>query len=703
MLKFLKRRHLKPILSYFQLKKFKISVAIFFLGLILFPSVSAAAGAVAINTLPTQEIIDRSTNSIPTLIDLTTDKSNLTFDKPLITNQSLAVDDTDETFAGEDQCLYTGGGWLISLFHDFLDTVVKGFLFLIISLFKWILKIIVSIFVWFLSPQNFGGYVNHPIVRTLWELMIPFANLIIILALIFTAICTILGIKKYNLYSNLWKVLLVALLVNFTLVICGMFVDISNFLTVYFLTGMTANGKIQIGNLYDTVITKIACSFQDVPGVRTKALFSLVAGFTALAICVIFISQMVGIIAHTVIRVVTLWFTLLLSPVAFATLALPGLEKGWETWLQYFIQALISLPVIAFCMYLTIFMLTIATQSIAELQASGAGSTTFSQVVGWAVLMIGISQVTLTVAGALNIGTVKQGYNKAKTFVTGAVTGAAVMGGRQVMKQVKSSEVYHKIGGSLTKVPIAPIRDLGISMSGERGKRISEEQAKFEKLDTKTLKSVEKSRLNEVQRIALTNILAEKGKLGKESVAFINTHRDATGLNIKAIADALPHQFRVRGGKLADTQPGEEFEALAHVSDFSKVQTNDFLNHFRDKAGNLPPKVAEEMTNVLKPAQLAKLVGNMDKDTLGEFLNLIQQSSTALQNFNKALSVSRPLQEITGWQPTGQSQPQQPSGSPQQPQNPNIVIPPGVITGQKTPPFQQPPTPPQKPPQPPSP
>jgi hypothetical protein len=631
--------------------RLKLGLAIFFLGLTLFPSASSAMGAIAINqTINTESIIPFSENNEFSI--LSTQKAEVTFDKPDLDNKILLSpdDDQEEAFSGEDQCLYTEGNWFLSLITNPLDTIVKAFLFLFISIFKWVLKIIVSIFVWLLSPQNFGGYVNHPIVRTLWTVMIPFANIMIILALIFTAVCTILGIKKYNLYSNLWRVLLVALLVNFTLVICGMFVDISNFLTVYFLTGMTSDGKIQIGALYDSVITKIACSFQNVPSKTTKALYSLVAGISAIAICIIFISQMVGIISHTVIRVVTLWFTLLLSPVAFASLALPGLEKGWETWLQYFTQALISLPVIAFCMYLTIFMLVIATKSIADLQASGAGSTTFAQVLGWAILMIGISQVTLTVAGALNIGAVKQGYNKTKSFVTGALTGAAVVGGKNIMKGVKASETYHKVGGTLAKSPIKAIRNVGTNMLGEKEKLVGEEQSKFEKLDTATLKSLEKSRLNQTDRIALTNTLASRGKLGKESIAFIDTHKDITGLNTKAIANAVPHEFTLQNGKLVNTTPGEEVKNLSEVKDFSLVQIKDFLNHYRDAQGNLDPKAVEEITK-LRPAQLAKFMGALDEDTLAEFLKLINQSDTALENFNKALTVSPALQEITGLHP----------------------------------------------------
>ena len=53
--------------------------------------------------------------------------------------------------------------------------------------------------------------------------------------MIIIAVATMLRIEKWGWKNTLWKLVVVALLVNFSLIIPGMVIDVSNFLSFYFL------------------------------------------------------------------------------------------------------------------------------------------------------------------------------------------------------------------------------------------------------------------------------------------------------------------------------------------------------------------------------------------------------------------------------------------------------------------------------------
>ena len=86
------------------------------------------------------------------------------------------------------------------------------------------------------SPFNLAmTYPNGNIIIELgWTLMRDFTNMLFILGLAYIGLATALDIAGFDTKKAFINLLLIALLINFTPVICGAIVDISNIITNFF-------------------------------------------------------------------------------------------------------------------------------------------------------------------------------------------------------------------------------------------------------------------------------------------------------------------------------------------------------------------------------------------------------------------------------------------------------------------------------------
>lgn len=174
-----------------------------------------------------------------------------------------------------------------------------------------------------------------------WAAGRDIANIFFIFILLYIAIATILQIEGFGTKSLLVRVVLVALLVNFSLVITQVVIDASNVLAVALFENIKGGNSdvsiafmrgLRLESLYDIGKkgTDVAFSFTPAQMLTVMvfgSLFILVASFVFLAAAVLFVT-----------RSVVLIFLMILSPLAFLAWVLPGTsgyaQKWWETLLH---------------------------------------------------------------------------------------------------------------------------------------------------------------------------------------------------------------------------------------------------------------------------------------------------------------------------------------------------------------------------------
>jgi len=105
-----------------------------------------------------------------------------------------------------------GGGALLFI-SDFVSTILSTFFGLIIYLEAQIID-------YLLSSNNFS-FINAPIVKIGWTLTRDLANMLFILILLIIAFATVLRMESYGMKRLLPKLIMVAILINFSLVFAG--------------------------------------------------------------------------------------------------------------------------------------------------------------------------------------------------------------------------------------------------------------------------------------------------------------------------------------------------------------------------------------------------------------------------------------------------------------------------------------------------
>lgn len=232
-----------------------------------------------------------------------------------------------------------------------------------------------AVILW-LSGQIFNGSIHFSLDKAVfdsdlivngWKTTRDFANMFFIFILLYIAIATILQLGGYGIKDLLVKVLIIALLVNFSLLITKVIIDASNVLAWEFYNNMTTEGGTVTTKLFGKGARDISSvfiagfnpqnllstkSFEDWQGIEGEdiaiivlflcgALMNLVAAFVLFAGAIFF-----------VIRIAVLWLIMMLAPLAFLAMALPaakGYAKQW--WDKLFNQSFFA-PAFLFLLYL---------------------------------------------------------------------------------------------------------------------------------------------------------------------------------------------------------------------------------------------------------------------------------------------------------------------------------------------------------------
>ncbi len=199
-----------------------------------------------------------------------------------------------------------------------------------------------AIFSWVASP-NFVRvpYTHFPnvVVDAGWTVVRDFTNLLFILVIVAIGIATALRIREYEVRKTLPRLILIAILINFTPTICGVIIDASNILMNFFFTAGTAGYSSMLnfvqaaGNILANAGRNVLHNWTNFFNgvfffqVLFVIAFNLIASFVLLFFAVLLI-----------LRHVALWILVILAPLAFFAYILPATRRIWHTWWHQFIQ-----------------------------------------------------------------------------------------------------------------------------------------------------------------------------------------------------------------------------------------------------------------------------------------------------------------------------------------------------------------------------
>ena len=320
-----------------------------------------------------------------------------------------------------------------------LGTIAKGILSGVIGAAVVILLLVTqgimelgqTLLAWVTSE----GFINiqftdNPFVNEGWGIIRGLTNIFIVLGLVVIALATILRITSYQMKKTLPLLLIVALLINFTPMLCGLVIDASNIIMNHFL-----KAGLFLTQSYSSAIGSATSALWDQTGSPSGMLAtglvlvgsSLLSGIIFLLFAFLFL-----------FRYIALWMLVILSPLALFCYIFPATKKIWDQWLNQFIQwCFIGIPA-AFTIYLANMM----TQQMLQgnlLEMSSAGKI-LGYIVPVAFLYGGLLMSLQT--GAMGAGLAIKGFQGTKKWA-----------GRGIEKGLKIPEKAEQLGRRVSRIP----------------------------------------------------------------------------------------------------------------------------------------------------------------------------------------------------------------------------------------------------------
>ncbi len=295
-----------------------------------------------------------------------------------------------------------------------------------------------------------------------WSDVRNLANMIIVLGFVVVGIATALRIRAYAAGQLLWKLILIALVVNFSGLFCGLIIDAANLTTSGILSS-------QNGNMGEIVLFKMMPAFKgtNVGGPKASAAITAKAGaltwYTAkwfpwkfAGNCIIFSVVYLGtaftflyLAAVLIARYIILIILFILSPLAFAFWVFPASQKYWSEWWGAFLKW-------AFIGIFGSFVLWLSLSFINAIDTSTLSSTVITCVEVLVILYVGFKMtsknggVAFAAAGAvmgLAVGGAKLamgGVGKVAGYAANR-TGASRVGNWAKTKALRAAEAMRWI------------------------------------------------------------------------------------------------------------------------------------------------------------------------------------------------------------------------------------------------------------------
>lgn len=249
-------------------------------------------------------------------------------------------------------------GWALGgIFGAAINGVAGVISLILIPVLGLIVFLSAQVFDWLLLMTS--AFAGSPVVTSAWTFLRDMANVSFIFILLIIAISMILRIGKYSDTKLIFRLMVAALLINFSRIIALAIVDFSQILTDFFITQATAGG----GGLTNNIMNQLYAGkiLQ-----ASQAVSSGFGGGTA-AVSALTVSQIMNIIVIAgiavffalgafmmLIRLVALVILVIIAPLAFIAYILPDMQKYWKMWWEKLIKYSVFAPAFTFFLYLAL-------------------------------------------------------------------------------------------------------------------------------------------------------------------------------------------------------------------------------------------------------------------------------------------------------------------------------------------------------------
>ncbi|MBU1180442.1 DMT family transporter [Patescibacteria group bacterium] len=255
--------------------------------------------------------------------------------------------------------------------------LVYGYVWVIGQLLIQMIKILVGV-------ASYNNFVTSGAVENGWAIVRDIVNMFFIVVLLVIAFGTIFNVENYKYQKMLPRLLIMAVVINFSRTICGIFIDFGQVIMLTFVNGFQAAAG---GNFVNALKIDALMKWNN-PAIEDKPpdLFKVFAAFLLAAIMVtVALVVITAMVIMLVMRMVVLWFLIILSPLAFMASVWPSgrIKQKYGQWWDMFLDNIMVGPLLAFFLWLSLLVLgsgTVATDEKITPSKTGEGTLVSSNV-----------------------------------------------------------------------------------------------------------------------------------------------------------------------------------------------------------------------------------------------------------------------------------------------------------------------------------
>lgn len=391
------------------------------------------------------------------------------------------VPGSTDTQAGVDRRGQEPANEKCNILDDFLGCIMSfsgkiaaSFLWVFVSFLGWMLGIVGMFFNWIMLVTVFQYSVyfgNSQGLLLAWSILRDLGNIILLFGFIFIGIQTILNIGHFSVGRALPRLIIFAILINFSLFISEAIVDISNVLSSSFFSLVSSVDCSQMANSQECAGKGLAGQVMQASGL--SGVFSIrdlgsiwgasnginmFVYYAGLSVFMIIMMTTIGAAAIMfVIRAITLMILLVVSPLGFAGMAIPQFEEQAGKWWKTLISQSFFAPIYLLFMFIGLKILEGARTTFSPGTASlsdALGQTNVSTGGLFIIfaLAVGFMVAAMTMSKQLGAMGASFAVSVSGKAVGGATVGSAAFVGRHTVgaaannmaNKVRSSEFAQK-------------------------------------------------------------------------------------------------------------------------------------------------------------------------------------------------------------------------------------------------------------------
>lgn len=532
----------------------------------------------------------------------------------------------------------------------------KCVLLAILRFMGWIVSLAATLFAWIVKPQMVADIINQGPIYETWAKVRDILNVAFILALLFSAFCTVFQVEKFNYKKMLLTIILMALLVNFSFPISRVIIDFSNVLMSYILNFSAEAGDASFftkiandGKLAD-ILNPTSLDKADYSYLFAAIVFTFILAITLLVIAILF-----------VVRTIMLAILVIFSPIAFVGSIVPMFSSQASKWWDNLFRYSFFGPIMIFMIYVSLQLMTSMKKFDGQIQAIAGEKANDSIVAAFTyfaipvvILWVGLGFAqSVSIEGAAAItGRAKKFAGWARKTFTGVGLASGTWGAYRTRRKEAGKDSWgNRVGGWIGSkqdqlrgaLPGVPGTGRGKADAASRyqkdlANKVKQEYDRngMENMSVNNLRDLA-TRGNKFERAAALQALAENSSLDMTNASDKNNYermRNEFGTTAQVF-----HQIN---NKLRTYDPATAFSHIENTAE-REARITEFQQSNKFKAEDLG-------TNSLKNEEFMRLGfrnGTISRDNIEKLRGKSFYHEDSIRNTLQKLGSQQEFNDLT--------------------------------------------------------